>query len=375
MAGIQYDMKNILDIPLWERMQDQLAEMTGTAIICIDYKGNPMTKHSGRTEFCSVIRENPVSRKRCYRCDALAGLEAVRLERPYIYLCHCGIVDVAVPVMVGDKYLGAVMFGQVRLVNKDREKAVRLVNEISSFQAEEDAARKDLLEKYEKLPEMEYERIVDIVTTIAASCGDHVEYALEGSIFVGGAAVQWLRDELNVVSDAAETQQYAEKVPDTAGAYVVPAFTGLGAPYWNQRARGTVVGITRGFSRAHLVRATLESIVYQTQDIIEAMERDSGIGIAALKVDGGACANNFLMQFQADIAGCSVYRPKCIETTALGAAYLAGLAVGYWESLEDVKQNQGIDRVFTPAMDKEKRAELLRGWHKAVKCAQVWAEE
>ena len=214
-----------------------------------------------------------------------------------------------------------------------------------------------------------------LVTTIAASCGDHVEYALEGSIFVGGAAVQWLRDELNVVSDAAETQQYAEKVPDTAGAYVVPAFTGLGAPYWNQRARGTVVGITRGFSRAHLVRATLESIAYQTQDITEAMERDSGIGIAALKVDGGACANNFLMQFQADIAGCSVYRPKCIETTALGAAYLAGLAVGYWESLEDVKQNQGIDRVFVPAMDKEKRAELLRGWHKAVKCAQVWAEE
>ena len=214
-----------------------------------------------------------------------------------------------------------------------------------------------------------------LVTTIAASCGDHVEYALEGSIFVGGAAVQWLRDELNVVSDAAETQQYAEKVPDTAGAYVVPAFTGLGAPYWNQRARGTVVGITRGFSRAHLVRATLESIAYQTQDITEAMERDSGIGIAALKVDGGACANNFLMQFQADIAGCSVYRPKCIETTALGAAYLAGLAVGYWESLEDVKQNQGIDRVFVPAMEKEKRTELRRGWLKAVKCAQVWAEE
>ena len=214
-----------------------------------------------------------------------------------------------------------------------------------------------------------------LVTTIAASCGDRVEYALEGSIFVGGAAVQWLRDELNVVSDAAETQQYAEKVPDTAGAYVVPAFTGLGAPYWNQRARGTVVGITRGFSRAHLVRATLESIAYQTQDIVEAMERDSGIGIAALKVDGGACANNFLMQFQADIAGCSVYRPKCIETTALGAAYLAGLAVGYWESLEDVKQNQGIDRVFAPEMDKDKRAELLRGWRRAVKCAQVWAEE
>lgn len=178
MAGIQYDMKNILDIPLWERMQDQLAKMTGTAIICIDYKGNPMTKHSGRTEFCSVIRENPVSRKRCYRCDALAGLEAVRLERPYIYLCHCGIVDVAVPVMVGDKYLGAVMFGQVRLVNKDREKAVRLVNEISSFQAEEDAARKDLLEKYEKLPEMEYERIVEIADLIDSI----VKYTVERAV-------------------------------------------------------------------------------------------------------------------------------------------------------------------------------------------------
>ena len=162
MARMDFDMKSILDIPLWERMQDQLAKITGTAIICIDLKGNPVTKHSCRTDFCSVIRENPVSRKRCYRCDALAGLEAVRLEKPYIYLCHCGIVDVAVPVMVGDRYLGAVMFGQVRLMNKDAEKAVRLVNEISSFQAEEEAARKDLLEMYERLPEMEYERIVEI---------------------------------------------------------------------------------------------------------------------------------------------------------------------------------------------------------------------
>ena len=162
MARIEYTMQSILDIPLWERIQDQLAKITGTAIICIDLKGNPVTKHSCRTDFCSVIRENPVSRKRCYRCDALAGLEAVRLGRPYIYLCHCGIVDVAVPVMVGDKYLGAVMFGQVRLMNKDAEKAVRLVNEISSFQAEEEAARKDLLEMYERLPEMEYERIVEI---------------------------------------------------------------------------------------------------------------------------------------------------------------------------------------------------------------------
>lgn len=166
MARTDFDMKSILDIPLWEKVQDQLAKVTGTAIICIDLKGNPVTKHSCRTEFCSVIRENPVSRKRCFRCDALAGLEAVRLERPYIYLCHCGIVDVAVPVMVGDKYLGAVMFGQVRLMNKDAEKAVRLVNEISSFQAEEEAARKDLLEMYERLPEMEYERIVEIAEFI-----------------------------------------------------------------------------------------------------------------------------------------------------------------------------------------------------------------
>ena len=166
MARTDFDMKSILDIPLWEKVQDQLAKVTGTAIICIDLKGNPVTKHSCRTEFCSVIRENPVSRKRCFRCDALAGLEAVRLERPYIYLCHCGIVDVAVPVMVGDRYLGAVMFGQVRLMNKDAEKAVRLVNEISSFQAEEEAARKDLLEMYERLPEMEYERIVEIAEFI-----------------------------------------------------------------------------------------------------------------------------------------------------------------------------------------------------------------
>lgn len=178
MARREFDMQSILDIPLWEKMQDQLAKLTGTAIICIDMKGNPVTKHSCRTEFCSVIRENPISRKRCYRCDALAGLEAVRLERPYIYLCHCGIVDVAVPVMVGDKYLGAVMFGQVRLMNKDAEKAVRLVNEISSFQAREDDARKDLLEMYERLPEMEYERIVQIAELIESI----VEYTVDRAL-------------------------------------------------------------------------------------------------------------------------------------------------------------------------------------------------
>ena len=214
-----------------------------------------------------------------------------------------------------------------------------------------------------------------LVTTIAVGYGDHVEYALEGSIFVAGAAVQWLRDELGVLSDAAESQEYAEKVPDTAGGYVVPAFTGLGAPYWNQQARGAIVGITRGFSRAHLIRATLESLAYQTYDIARAMERDSGIRIGELKVDGGACANNFLMQFQSDITGCDVYRPRCIETTALGAAYLAGLAVGYWDSLEDVKNNWAIDQVFTSKMEEERRIKLLDGWHRAVKCALAWAEE
>ncbi|MBR1456819.1 MAG: glycerol kinase GlpK [Oscillospiraceae bacterium] len=214
-----------------------------------------------------------------------------------------------------------------------------------------------------------------LVTTIAASAGDGVQYALEGSIFIAGAAIQWLRDELGVISTASESLEYAVKVADTAGAYVVPAFTGLGAPYWNQRARGVIAGVTRGFGRAHLVRATLESLAYQTHDIVRAMERDSGIPIAELKVDGGACANDFLMQFQADLIGSDVYRPRCIETTALGAAYLAGLAVGYWSSLEDVKNNWAVDRVFTAAMDEDRRKELLRGWAKAVKCALLWGDE
>ena len=214
-----------------------------------------------------------------------------------------------------------------------------------------------------------------LVTTIAASCGEKVEYALEGSIFVAGAAIQWLRDELHVIAVASESQHFAESVCDTAGGYVVPAFTGLGAPYWNQRARGVVVGLTRGFSRAHLVRATLESLAFQTYDIARAMERDSGIKITELKVDGGACANNFLMQFQSDLIGCDVYRPRCIETTALGAAYLAGLAVGYWSGLEDVRNNWAVDRVFTSSMEEEKRVKLLKGWHKAVKCAQLWGED
>ena len=214
-----------------------------------------------------------------------------------------------------------------------------------------------------------------LVTSIAVGFEDHVEYALEGSIFVAGAAVQWLCDELGVISGAAESQQYAEAVPDTAGGYVVPAFTGMGAPYWNQDARGAIVGITRGFSRAHLVRATLESLAYQTYDIARAMEQDSCIPIRELKVDGGACANNFLMQFQSDILGSRVVRPQCIETTALGAAYLAGLAVGYWDSLEDVRRNWAEDKVFEPIMPADRSEALLKGWHRAVKCALDWTKE
>ena len=213
-----------------------------------------------------------------------------------------------------------------------------------------------------------------LVTTIAAGIDGKVTYALEGSIFVAGAAIQWLRDQLDVLTSAKESYQYAISVADTAGAYVVPAFTGLGAPHWDQHARGCVVGITRGFSRAHLVRATLESLAYQTYDICKAMEQDSGIPITGLKVDGGACANDFLMQFQSDILGTEVHRPKCIETTALGAAYLAGLAVGYWESLEDIRSNWAIDRVFSPDMTKETKEALLKGWRKAVRCAQLWGE-
>ncbi len=210
MARTDFDMKSILDIPLWEKVQDQLAKVTGTAIICIDLKGNPVTKHSCRTEFCSVIRENPVSRKRCYRCDALAGLEAVRLERPYIYLCHCGIVDVAVPVMVGDRYLGAVMFGQVRLMNKDAEKAVRLVNEISSFQAEEEAARKDLLEMYERLPEMEYERIVEIADLINSI----VKYTVDRAVKSRNQAetYQWLL-KMNAEEEGVRTEIQELRAP------------------------------------------------------------------------------------------------------------------------------------------------------------------
>ena len=214
-----------------------------------------------------------------------------------------------------------------------------------------------------------------LVTTIAVGFDSHVHYALEGSVFVAGAAIQWLRDELNVLEKASESQVFAESVPDSAGGYVVPAFTGLSAPYWNQRARGAIVGITRGFNRAHLVRAALESLAYQSYDICKAMEQDSGIPIKSLKVDGGACANDFLMQFQSNILDCDVCRPSCIETTALGAAYLAGLAVGYWSNTEDIKTNWSIDRTFHSAMQEGTREKLVRGWHKAVKCAMLWGED
>ena len=214
-----------------------------------------------------------------------------------------------------------------------------------------------------------------LVTTIAAGLPGKTQYALEGSIFVAGAAIQWLRDQVDVLTSAKESYQYAISVPDTAGAYVVPAFAGLGAPHWDQHARGCVVGITRSFCRAHLVRATLESLAYQTYDICKAMEQDSGIPISQLKVDGGACANDFLMQFQSDILSCEVHRPSCIETTALGAAYLAGLAVGYWNSLDDIRDNWALDQAFSPEMEAVTRQQLLKGWHKAVKCARLWGEE
>lgn len=214
-----------------------------------------------------------------------------------------------------------------------------------------------------------------LVTTIAWGIGREVTYALEGSIFVAGAAIQWLRDELRLIDSAADSEYFAQRVKDTNGCYVVPAFTGLGAPYWDQYARGTIVGLTRGVNKYHIVRATLESLVYQVNDVLEAMKADSGMDLAALKVDGGASANNFLMQVQADISNAPVNRPRCVETTAMGAAYLAGLAVGYWKDKEEVKKNWAIDRVFTPAIEQEKRQEMLLGWSRAVRCSHGWAKE
>lgn len=210
-----------------------------------------------------------------------------------------------------------------------------------------------------------------LVTTIAWGVDDKVEYALEGSIFVAGAAVQWLRDELGLIRDAAESEVLAKSVPDANGCYVVPAFVGLGAPYWDQYARGAIVGLTRGVNRNHIVRATLESIAYQVNDVLMAMQEDSGMPITSLRVDGGACDNDFLMQFQADILNTSVVRPYCIETTAMGAAYLAGLAVGYWRSKEEILANHVIAAKFKPQMGQAKRESLLQGWHNAVKAASV----
>lgn len=210
-----------------------------------------------------------------------------------------------------------------------------------------------------------------LVTTIAWGVDDKVEYALEGSIFVAGAAVQWLRDELGLIRDAAESEVLAKSVPDANGCYVVPAFVGLGAPHWDQYARGAIVGLTRGVNRNHIVRATLESIAYQVNDVLTAMQEDSGMPITSLRVDGGACDNDFLMQFQADILNTSVVRPYCIETTAMGAAYLAGLAVGYWRSKEEILANHVIAAEFKPQMGQAKRENLLQGWHNAVKAASV----
>ncbi len=221
-----------------------------------------------------------------------------------------------------------------------------------------------------------------LLTTIAATlpAGDaennnRVQYALEGSVFVAGAAIQWLRDELKIVESAPASERCCLEVPDTGGVYVVPAFTGMGAPYWNSAAKGSIFGITRGTSRSHLVRATVESLAYQTEDLLQAMRDASGIDIRALQVDGGAAANNFLMQFQSDISDARIIRPGSIETTALGAAYLAGLAVGYWENAEDVLKNHTIDREFTPQISAEDRTEKLRGWKRAVRAALSWAED
>ncbi|MCQ2523027.1 MAG: glycerol kinase GlpK [Lachnospiraceae bacterium] len=213
-----------------------------------------------------------------------------------------------------------------------------------------------------------------LITTIAASVGEKPEYALEGSVFVAGAGVQWLRDSMRMVESARQTEEFASVVSDTQGAYVVPAFVGLGAPYWDQYARGTVVGATRGCKKEHFIRATLESIAYQTYDVLKAMEEDSKIKLTNLRVDGGASANNFLMKFQSDILDINVKRPKCIETTALGAAYLAGLATGFWASREEIVQNWNLGREFSPSMDEGKRKKLLKGWHVAVKCARYYGE-
>lgn len=213
-----------------------------------------------------------------------------------------------------------------------------------------------------------------LVTTIAWGVNGKVEYALEGSIFVAGALVQWLRDEMKMISNAAESEYYAKKVEDNNGVYVVPAFVGLGAPYWDAYARGAIVGLTRGANRNHIIRASLESIAYQTRDVLEAMQEDSGIKLQSLKVDGGAVANDFLMQFQSDILGVPVHRPNIIETTALGAGYLAGLAVGFWSNKDEIRKRWSVNKVFTPEMEEDKIDSLYKGWKKAVTKSLKWEE-
>ena len=214
-----------------------------------------------------------------------------------------------------------------------------------------------------------------LLTTIAWGLNGEITYALEGSVFVAGAAIQWLRDELRLVYDSPQTEYYADKIEDTGGVYVVPAFTGLGAPYWDMYARGGIFGLTRGTKREHLVRATLESLAYQSKDVIEAMKEDTGIQLANLRVDGGASANDFLMQFQADMLNTEIYRPKTLETTALGAAYFAGLAVGLWKDLDEIYDDIKIDKKFISEMSEETRAKNFKYWKKAVERTMGWEED
>ena len=214
-----------------------------------------------------------------------------------------------------------------------------------------------------------------LITTIAAGSDDQLHYALEGSVFTGGAIVQWLRDEMRLIRSSSQSEDYARMVNDTNGVYIVPAFSGMGAPYWNPYARGCVVGLSRGANKEHFIRASLESIAYQTYDVLKAMESDTGHIVKELKVDGGASANDFLMEFQADILGAKIRRPKCIETTALGAAYLAGLATGYYKSREEISENWRLSREFSSEMTEADREKLLKGWKRAVRCALAFAAE
>ena len=214
-----------------------------------------------------------------------------------------------------------------------------------------------------------------LLTTIGIGIDGKVEYALEGSIFMAGASIQWLRDELRIINDAKDTEYFANKVKDSGGVYVVPAFVGLGTPHWDMYARGSILGLTRGSNRNHIIRATLESIAYQTRDVLDAMQEDSGIKLSQLKVDGGACVNNFLMQFQSDIIGVPVRRPKIVETTALGAAYLAGLGVELWSSKNEIKEKWSLEREFNPVVTASERDGMYKGWQKAVKRSMFWALE